>query len=78
MPSFSPARGIRFNMNLIAMLRHKRNAWTVEELADLLQCSTKLLYKQVRSGKLRAYRIGTLIRLESDAIQEWLVKRETK
>jgi excisionase family DNA binding protein len=64
-------------MTLIEELERKRSAWTVEEAAALLRCSTKLLYKHVRQGKLQAYRLGTLIRLDSAAIKEWLLFRRT-
>jgi hypothetical protein len=43
----------------------------------LLQCSEDALYKQIKKGKLLAFRIGTCIRLCPRTTADWLRSRST-
>jgi excisionase family DNA binding protein len=64
-------------MNLIEQIESKQCAWTVDELASLLQCSPKLLYKLIRRGNLVAYRVGTLLRIDPLEAGRYLRGRTT-
>jgi excisionase family DNA binding protein len=63
--------------SLVEQIRRKKGAWTVEELAAFLGVSEKLLYKLVRGGKMQAYRIGTLIRIDGQHAADFLEAHAT-
>ena len=58
--------------SLLEQIESKQGAWTVETLAELLDCSPKLIYKLVSSRKLNAYRVGTLIRIDPKDAADYL------
>ncbi len=64
-------------MNLVEQIESKQGAWTVEELASLLQCSPKLIYKLVKTGKLNAYRIGASLRIDGQDAGNFLAQHAT-
>jgi excisionase family DNA binding protein len=49
---------------------------TVEQARDIAQCGPKLLYREIRAGRLRAARIGGRrdLRIHRDWIDEWLTR----
>ena len=54
-----------------------RSPWlTVEEAAGRARCGPKLIYREVRAGRLRAARIGGRreLRLKPEWIDEWLLR----
>lgn len=54
-----------------------KEALTIEQLARMLNLSPKTLYKQVKSGRLPAYRIGASVRLDPARTAVWLNARIT-
>jgi len=57
-----------------------RTPWiTVEEAATRARCGIKLIYREVRAGRLRAVRVGGRreLRLRSEWIDAWLSGRDT-
>lgn len=46
---------------------------TPEEAAELLGCGMNSIYKLLRSGKLKAMRIGRIWKIPRRAIQEYIV-----
>jgi excisionase family DNA binding protein len=47
--------------------------FTVEDLAELLQCSTRHVWRQLDAGKLlAAIRIGRLVRWPRKLIEDWI------
>ena len=52
---------------------------TVGEAAKRTRCGVKLIYREVRAGRLRAVRIGGRheLRLRSEWVDAWLVGRTT-
>jgi len=59
-------------MGIIEQIEQHEGAMTVEELALILNCSSKTLYKSIKKGKLPSIRIGSLIRLCPQTVAEWL------
>ena len=58
-------------MDLLETLESKA-AWTIDELAELLQVSDKVLYKQASRGKIPAFKIGTCVRVYGKAFADYL------
>ena len=48
---------------------------TVREAADLLKVKPQWVYRMVRNGGLPYVRLGRLIRIDQDALEEWLAGR---
>jgi excisionase family DNA binding protein len=62
-------------MKLADQIAEMRQALTVEQLAELLQCSKKALYKMVIRGTLPCFRVGSMIRFDPDTTAQWLRSR---
>jgi len=62
---------------IIEQVRRKQGAWTVEALAVFLDVSPKLLYKLIKTGKLNAYRVGTLLRIDGQDAGNFLTNHST-
>jgi len=62
-------------MGIIEQIEQREGAMTVEELALILNCFSKTLYKSIKKGKLPSIRIGSLIRLCPQTVAEWLRSR---
>jgi len=63
--------------SLTDIVAAKHGAWKVDELAQLLACSEKVLYKFIRQGRLPAFRIGTLVRLDPKSTSVWLESKQS-
>lgn len=62
-------------MEIIEQIEEREGVMTVEDLAAILNCSSKTLYKRIKKGKLPTIRIGSLIRLCPQTVAEWLRSR---
>jgi excisionase family DNA binding protein len=62
-------------MKLADQIAAMRQALTVEQLAELLQCSKKALYKMVSKGTLPSFRVGTMVRFDPMVTAQWLRSR---
>jgi excisionase family DNA binding protein len=56
----------------MATLVPLRHFLTVPETAERLRVSPKTVYRLVWSGQLPALRIGSQIRIDEQALEEWL------
>lgn len=63
--------------SLAERVESRRTAWTVEGLAEIMACSANTLYKQVKSGKLPAIRLGSLLRIDPKDAGQWIRSRTT-
>lgn len=63
--------------DLTTIIESKNGAWQCQEFADLLGVSAKFIYGQIRQGRLPAYRVGSMIRLDPKAAAAWLRSRST-
>jgi excisionase family DNA binding protein len=59
-------------VDLALVVESSQQALTVPELAKLLNCSPRNLYQQIKSGRLSAIQIGTMIRLSPASTAAWL------
>ena len=64
-------------LDVHAVLRGRRTAWRVPELARLLSLGRRTLYDLVESGQLPAIRIGTAVRISPADAAAWLAARTT-
>ena len=62
-------------MLIAEVLRERRSAITVPELAGILSVSTRQLYKLAESNRIPNFKIGTSVRFDPEAIREWLQER---
>jgi len=51
---------------------------TVQEVADQLRVSSMTVYRLIKSGDLRAMRVGKSFRLREEDIDEYLAKAYTE
>jgi excisionase family DNA binding protein len=64
-------------LDLASRIEAKASAWTVEDLADLLELSPKTLYKMANSGRISVIRIGGMLRFDPVLTANWLRARTT-
>ena len=62
-------------MKLADQIGAMEQALTIEQLAALLQCSKKALYKMVQRGTLPSFRVGSMVRLDPEMTAQWLRSR---
>lgn len=68
---------LRESLDLAGRIAARKSAWTVEDLALLLEMSPKTLYKMVESENIPAIRIKGMIRFDPVLTAEWLRARTT-
>jgi len=56
----------------------KREFYTAQELADKLRVNIMTIYRYIKTGKLKAYKIGKEFRIEKKEFQRFLNKVRTK
>src|SRR5947209_4620021 len=59
-------------MTLIQILESRREALTVQEVAELLGVSDKHIYEMIADGRLPAFRVGRSVRLDPQDVADWL------
>jgi len=64
-------------LDVHAVLRDRRTAWRVPELAVLLSVGRRTIYDAVDSGQLAAMRIGTAVRIRPSDAAVWVETRTT-
>jgi len=47
---------------------------TVQEVAELMRVSTMTVYRLIKSGELRAARVGRSFRLREDEVEAYLTR----
>jgi len=63
--------------DLASRIEARKSAWTVEDLALLLEMSPKTLYKMAKSERIPALRIGGMLRFDPKLTAEWLRAKTT-
>jgi excisionase family DNA binding protein len=61
--------------SLIESIAARKTALTIEELADILNCSKEKLYKMRKSGRIPHFTLGSMIRFDPQKIATWLQDR---
>lgn len=56
----------------------KKEFYLVEELADKLRVSNMTIYRYIKAGKVRAYKIGKEFRIKEEDFNNFLNKIEIK
>jgi len=56
----------------------KQEYYIAKELADKLRVNIMTIYRYIKAGKLKAYKIGKEFRIEKDEFQRFLNKVKTK
>ena len=54
------------------LLRGYPNILTVPEVAEILSCSTKTIYRQIKRNELETFRFGRSLRISKTALSEYL------
>lgn len=62
---------------LADMVEAHKTALTVQQLATILQCSKREIYRLVQEKRLPALKLGTLIRLDPGTTGGWIRSRMT-
>lgn len=52
--------------------------FTAQELADVLEMNVMTIYRYIKSGRLKAYKIGKEFRIDKVEFQNFLKKVSTK
>lgn len=52
--------------------------YTAKELSDKLKLNVMTIYRYIKSGKLKAYKIGKEFRVEKQEFEDFLNKVKTK
>mgnify|MGYP001241917759 CR=1 FL=1 len=58
--------------------KNKKDFYLVEELAEKLRVSNMTIYRYIKAGKVRAYKIGKEFRIDENEFNNFLNKVETK
>lgn len=56
----------------------KQNFYTAEELAKELRVNIMTIYRYIKAGKLKAYKIGKEFRIDEKEFNNFLDKAKTK
>ena len=57
--------------NYKKLLRGYPNILTVPEVAEILGCSTKTIYRQIKKNELETFRFGRSLRISKIALSEY-------
>ncbi|MFA6533174.1 MAG: helix-turn-helix domain-containing protein [Patescibacteria group bacterium] len=60
------------------MIKDKKDFYLVEELADDLRVSKMTIYRYIKAGKLKAFKIGKEFRIKKEDFDKFLNKAKTK
>ena len=52
--------------------------YTARELADILKLNIMTIYRYIKAGKLKAYKIGKEFRIDKEEFNKFLNKIKTK
>jgi putative molybdopterin biosynthesis protein len=56
----------------------EKTFYTLEQLAKMLGVSQRTIMREVKAGKLRAFKVGRALRFTSEAVQEYIQRQEVK
>jgi len=60
------------------MENNKKEFYTAQELAEKLQVNIMTIYRYIKAGKLKAYKIGKEFRIDKDEFDNFLDNAKTK
>lgn len=60
------------------MIKNNKEFYKTEELASLLQVNVMTIYRYIKAGKLKAYKIGREFRINKNDFNNFLDKVKTK
>jgi len=58
--------------------KEKKEFYTAQELADKLRVNIMTIYRYIKAGKLKAYKIGKEFRIDKKEFNNFLNKVKTK
>ncbi len=58
--------------------KNNKEFYIAQELADKLRVNIMTIYRYIKAGKLKAYKIGKEFRIEKKEFQRFLDKTKTK
>ena len=58
--------------------KNRKEFYLVEELAGKLRVSNMTIYRYIKAGKIKAYKIGKEFRIENNEFLNFLNKARTK
>ncbi|MCL1897297.1 MAG: helix-turn-helix domain-containing protein [Micrococcales bacterium] len=53
-------------------MEHKRHFYTVAEVAQMMRVSPMTIYRLIRSGELRALRVGHSYRVPAESLEDFM------
>ena len=56
----------------------EKEFYTAEELAEKLRVNIMTIYRYIKAGKIKAYKIGKEFRIDKIEFNKWLDKTKTK
>ncbi|MDP2709429.1 MAG: helix-turn-helix domain-containing protein [bacterium] len=56
----------------------EKHFYTAQELADMLEYNVMTIYRYIKSGKLKAFKVGKEFRIVKKEFDEFLNKMKTK
>lgn len=59
-------------LQIVAELRQRKTALNAAELADILQISKNVVYRDARRGTIPSFKVGDLRRFDPGALASWL------
>ncbi|OIP68533.1 hypothetical protein AUK42_06200 [Candidatus Atribacteria bacterium CG2_30_33_13] len=59
-------------------MTNQKDFYTAEELAEKLRVNIMTIYRYIKAGKLKAYKIGKEFRIDKDEFNKFLNKIKTK
>ena len=60
------------------MIKNNKEFYKTEEIASLLQVNIMTIYRYIKAGKLKAYKIGREFRINKNDFNNFLDKVKTK
>ena len=57
---------------------NKNEFYLVEELAEKLRVSKMTIYRYIKAGKVKAYKIGKEFRIDKSEFNNFLIQTKTK
>jgi excisionase family DNA binding protein len=60
------------------MLNNNKEFYKTEELASLLQVNVMTIYRYIKAGKLKAYKLGRGFRIDKKDFDDFLNKMKVK
>jgi putative molybdopterin biosynthesis protein len=52
--------------------------YSLEQVATMLQVSERTVMREIKAGKIRAFKVGKALRFTPEAVQEYIKQQEIK